>query len=61
MFRSLSIIHVSLAISDTDECINSPCDNGGSCIDEVAGYTCSCVIGYTGSTCGTGKAAFING
>ena len=41
-------------ILDTDECSSSPCENGGSCIDQVNSYTCSCPDGYAGRQCGMG-------
>ena len=28
-----------------------PCQNGASCMDEVNGYTCNCVLGYNGTHC----------
>ena len=43
------------AFLDTDECASSPCENGGTCDDEVNGYTCNCVTGYTDTHCETGK------
>ena len=43
---------------DIDECLSSPCENGGTCTDGVDGYTCSCVAGYTGVSCETSKCLF---
>ena len=37
--------------------IISPCHNGGSCTDQINGYTCSCVDGYSGANCETGNVA----
>lgn len=31
-----------------DECWSSPCQNGGTCIDGVAQYNCSCQEGFAG-------------
>ena len=39
---------------DIDECATSPCQNGGSCTDQVNGYTCDCVDGYDGPNCENG-------
>jgi uncharacterized membrane protein YgcG len=37
---------------DIDDCADSPCQNGGVCIDETNGYTCSCHQGlFTGKNC----------
>lgn len=40
--------------SDIDECIPNPCKNGATCSDQVNGYKCACVAGYTGNTCQSG-------
>ena len=31
-----------------------PCENGGSCIDQVNSYSCICPGGYEGTKCETG-------
>ena len=31
------------------------CQNGGNCTDGVNEYICTCVLGYTGVDCETGK------
>ena len=43
--------------SDTDECASLPCQNGGTCVDGVDLYTCSCLPGYEGEQCQTSKSA----
>jgi len=35
----------------TDECVCSPCQNGGSCNDLYQNYTCTCLNGYEGYHC----------
>ena len=45
----------TLVLVDIDECSSNPCMNGATCIDAVSSYTCSCVVGYTGSNCETGE------
>ena len=36
---------------DIDNCNPNPCDNGGTCTDGVASYTCECAEGWTGDNC----------
>lgn len=40
---------------DIDDCHNHTCQNGASCVDGVNDYSCTCVIGFTGSSCKIGK------
>ena len=40
---------------DMDECESEPCLNGGNCSDEVNGYRCSCMTGYSGTLCEIGE------
>ena len=44
---------------DINDCALNPCQNGGTCVDKVNNYTCSCVPGYTGRNCSTGKSMLI--
>lgn len=37
-----------------DECASNPCLNQGTCFDDVSGYTCHCVLPYTGEFWGPG-------
>jgi len=45
--------------TDINECASNPCLNGGTCIDVVNGFTCTCGVGYTGQICETGIKLFI--
>ncbi|XP_052809439.1 neurogenic locus notch homolog protein 1-like [Mya arenaria] len=36
---------------DIDDCLPSPCINGGVCTDIVGGYTCACADGFDGDNC----------
>jgi hypothetical protein len=40
-----------------DNCAATPCQNGGTCMNGVNTFTCSCVGGYTGATCATAPAS----
>lgn len=37
--------------TNINECASNPCLNQGTCIDDVAGYKCVCMLPYTGMTC----------
>lgn len=45
--------------TEIDECATDPCQNGGSCTDLVASYSCVCVAGYEGNNCETGTKYFL--
>ena len=34
--------------TNIDECSSNPCENGGTCEDQVNMYKCKCKAGYTG-------------
>lgn len=34
--------------TNINECASNPCLNQGTCIDDVAGYTCNCLLPYSG-------------
>ena len=42
-------------VSDIDYCSNVTCKNGGSCVDGLDKYTCSCSAGFSGDYCETGR------
>lgn len=46
--------------SDIDECANSPCFNGGSCVDLIGGFRCECPVEWTGEFCDKGKCSFFS-
>ena len=37
-----------------NECVSSPCKNGGTCVDGIDAYDCGCHPGYTGPQCEIG-------
>lgn len=43
----------SLDIREKDQCISSPCLNGGTCRDDLGFFNCSCSSGYGGNICQT--------
>ncbi|XP_051007258.1 cubilin [Acomys russatus] len=40
-----------------NECLSSPCLNGGTCIDGINGFTCDCPSSWTGYYCQTPQRA----
>ncbi|XP_013383467.1 mucin-5AC [Lingula anatina] len=34
-----------------DQCASGPCQNGGTCTDGLFSYSCTCVSGFSGSSC----------
>ncbi|WAR25836.1 CO6A4-like protein [Mya arenaria] len=37
--------------SDIDDCVGNPCLNGGTCVDGVNSFSCTCAAGFTGAIC----------
>ncbi|XP_061073753.1 protocadherin Fat 4 [Conger conger] len=37
--------------SDVDECEGDPCQNGGTCVNHLGGFTCHCARGFSGKHC----------
>ena len=46
-------------ILDIDECASSPCQNGGTCLNELNMYTCKCQFGFDGVLCQNGMFLLI--
>ena len=45
---------------DINYCINHTCGNGGSCVDGITNFSCSCLAGFTGDHCETGRLISIH-
>ncbi|KAF3695890.1 Versican core protein Chondroitin sulfate proteoglycan core protein 2 [Channa argus] len=46
-----TVIGETVEIPDIDECQSNPCRNGGTCVDELASFTCVCLPSYAGLYC----------
>ena len=42
-------------ILDVNDCVDVTCQNRGSCLDGIDGFTCVCVDGFSGENCQIGK------
>lgn len=48
-------------IAEIKECRSNPCENGGTCVDKLNGYTCDCgSSGFGGFHCEQGLNKFRN-
>ncbi len=41
--------------TEVNECHSNPCQYGGTCTDQIGGYHCTCLAGFTGTECQTGE------
>ncbi|XP_035673492.1 fibropellin-1-like [Branchiostoma floridae] len=49
----VSDLYATCVKEHVNECLNSPCNNGGVCADLPDGYLCICQAGWTGQNCQT--------
>ena len=42
---------ITVTVTERDDCASSPCQNGGTCVDEVADFRCECLEGFLGRHC----------
>jgi len=59
LYRILSLTYTCVSrfvTAYTDECSPQPCQNGGTCVDAIGAFSCTCVAGYTGATCQTSNS-----
>jgi hypothetical protein len=53
------IRYISNITVDINECESDPCENDGTCSDQLNGFTCSCVAGFTGTNCEISKSMYV--
>ena len=59
-FRNCSFIFIKHIINlyiDIDDCYPDPCQNGGTCVDDVDSHACYCPAGFTGVHCEAGTCS----
>ncbi|XP_004383018.1 coagulation factor VII [Trichechus manatus latirostris] len=44
-----------VAYNDGNQCASNPCQNGGSCVDQLQSYICFCLDDFEGRNCETNK------
>ena len=49
----------TLSFLEFDACVNSPCQNSGTCYWERTYYSCSCSRDFSGENCERGKLLFL--
>ena len=52
------VISDNLLLCAADDCVSSPCLNGGSCFPQYPGYYCFCPFGHDGPRCEATEASF---
>ena len=40
---------------ERNQCKSTPCQHGGTCVDDIGTFRCSCISSYGGKTCNIGK------
>ena len=46
-------------VTEIEECLSCPCQNGATCVDRIDEYACACPLGYNGTHCEDGKRTTI--
>ena len=47
-------LYILYFVLDYDECASDPCVNGGTCLNLINTFQCSCPDGYAGEECNIG-------
>ncbi|XP_078696567.1 uncharacterized protein LOC144924834 isoform X6 [Branchiostoma floridae x Branchiostoma belcheri] len=51
---------VTTTTTQAEPCDSNPCQHGGECFDNDAGYFCNCLEGWQGDNCEKRKPCFVN-
>lgn len=52
---------IPLSLPDVNDCVSSPCKNGGTCIDGISSFQCFCPDGWEGTLCVMGMCVCVPG
>ena len=55
IYICLCLLDFTFLVSDDNECLSNPCQNGGTCIDLYNYYSCQCVGRFIGNNCQIGS------
>lgn len=53
MYETFCFVLGNTCQTQIDECASIPCQNAGTCVDQVNGFNCICLAGYSGTLCQT--------
>ena len=56
LYLTTDDINFAFGTKDIIECASSLCQNSGTCVDDINGYTCECDRNYIGNNCQTGTS-----
>lgn len=54
-----SLIRLHVPLPELDECISTPCLNGGICQDGLSSFNCACRDGYAGILCEIRESTYL--
>uniref|UniRef100_A0A8C9Z4Y3 Neurocan core protein n=1 Tax=Sander lucioperca TaxID=283035 RepID=A0A8C9Z4Y3_SANLU len=54
-FPDTTALYDAYCYRDIDDCQSNPCQNGGTCIDEINSFVCLCLPSYGGAACEKGN------
>ena len=46
---------IYMFITETLECASGPCLNGGTCVERINSFSCTCPVEWEGDLCDEGK------